>query len=119
MLNLSYNPGQTVDLFLEVIGSGVLVDADALPELTSVLVPNVPSTATPAPFIPDPNPLLILPQAFTRVGTGIYFCKYILPKGGIALGTYLFTATYLVATVPFTQNYRVQVSSPNANYSIT
>jgi hypothetical protein len=99
---LSYFPGRQVTVFLETQH----VDSPTIPTVNRIILPNF--TSAPG-----------YPQNMTRLDTGLYFFQFVLPTGGISVGSYFIDIIY---TNPITnlinyQTYQVVVTSPFGNYA--
>lgn len=113
---LSYFPGQTVTIFLEVTDGYSNVRAN------SVVTPTIDKILKP-----DLTPMDGYPQNMTYVETGLYTFQFVLPKGASAIGSYLVDVIY---KNPFRAGgnsgddinyaaYQIIVNSPYGNYGIT
>jgi hypothetical protein len=113
---LSYSPGQTATIFLEVTDgySNVRVDSLTMPYIARI-------------FYPDLSLADGYPQNMTRLDIGLYCFKIALPTGASAIGSYLVDVIY---RSPFTAGgntgddvsyaaYQIIVNSPFGNYGIT
>ena len=113
---LSYFPGQTATIFLEVTDgySNVRVDSIDLPSITQVIYPDLSAAEN-------------YPQDMTRIGLGLYTFQLTIPSGAVAVGSYLVDVIY---RSPFTAGgnsgddinyaaYQIIVNAPFGSYGIT
>ena len=113
---LSYFPGQTATIFLEVTDgySNVRIDSVTTPVISRILLPDLSLRDGYA-------------QYMTRIDVGLYTFQFTLPTGAAAVGSYLVDVIY---RSPFTSGgdsgndisyaaYQVIVNSPFGNYGIT
>lgn len=113
---LSYSPGQTATIFLEVTDgySNVRVDSTTTPVVNRI-------------FMPDLTLMDGYVQDMTRIDTGLYTFQFVLPTGASAVGSYLVDVIY---NSPFTAGgnsgddinyaaYQIIVNAPFGNYGLT
>jgi hypothetical protein len=111
---LSYFPGQTATIFLEVTDgySNVRVDSVSMPIISRILLPDLSLRDGYA-------------QEMTRIDTGLYTFKFTLPTGAASIGSYLVDVLY---RSPFTAGgnagndisyaaYQVIVNAPFGMYT--
>jgi hypothetical protein len=111
---LTYSPGQVVTFFLETVDSdgiradGYLIDGYVLPVVTQILKP-------------DGYAIDGYAYNMTKIETGVYRYQFTLPKGSVAVGSYLADVTYLdPKDLVFRQTlYQIIVTAPFGNYSIS
>jgi len=109
MTSISANPGQIVDLAVQVIdGYGARVDG-YVPQVISVFTPPLGAAATG------------FPAAMDRIGVGLYSFSLSIPAGSTSLGTYIASTLH---TNPVTNGqiweiHTIHVALPFGNSSVS
>ena len=112
---LSYFPGQTASIFLEVTDgySNVRVDTVFTPSVLKIIMPDLSLSSG-------------YPKNMTRLGLGLYTFQFIIPSGASSIGSYLLDVSY---RSPFKaggnsgddisyEAYQIIVNAPYGNFSV-
>jgi len=105
----SYFPGQVSTIFLEIKNSdGYRVDDGYVPVVSRVVLPSM-QLATG------------YPQLMSKFDTGLYYFKYTIPSGAVAIGSYLIDVYFVNPTNGMLneQTYQLVVTAPFGNYGVT
>jgi hypothetical protein len=119
MQTLAYSPGQTVTLFLETknsdgyyadgyYGDGYAIDGYESPVVYRLINPDMALDG-------------YYPQPMSQFDVGIYYYKFVLPRGAAAVGSYFVDIAYRdpdTDLLKFT-SYQVVVNAPFGLYSAT
>lgn len=103
-----HNPGQTVTIVLQTIGTtGAREDSPSLPLVNRIILPSLTLAAN-------------FPQSMTQLDTGLYYYKFILPTGSTAVGTYIIDAQYTDPATSQTKAiaYQVVVTTVAGNFGV-
>lgn len=124
---LFYSPGQTATIFVETLDSnGVRADAivDGYLSIDGYhdgYIDNYHHPMVARLVFPDLNLAEGYPIHMVRLDIGLYYYQFILPKGALAVGSYLVDISYTHPTTLYTNTvlYQVLVSAPYGNYAIS
>lgn len=109
MQTLNYTPGQTATVILEVNDGYSNVRQDSL---TTPVVLQI--------FKPDLSLMDGYVQEMTRLDTGLYIFKFVLPSGASAVGSYIVDISY---TDPdgydSSSTVQILVNAPYGQYGLT
>jgi hypothetical protein len=119
METINATPGQKISLILIITDvNGVRIDSDdallpvpILPQITQILIPAAGAWSL--------DITTVLPVDMTRLGVGVYAYNYQVPPGGIAIGTYLIDAEYIVNTISKVQTFQIIVNAPLGMFSMS
>jgi hypothetical protein len=103
------NPGQTVTLATQIINDGYGERIDGyVPQVYNIFFPNLTQAAG-------------YPQNMTRIDTGLYIHKLLIPTGSSSLGTFIASVTYLDPATggEVWQVFQINVSLPFGNSSVS
>jgi len=115
---LSYFPGQTATIFLEVLdGYGERADSyvdgyvdgyEGIPVITRLVFPDLTLAEG-------------YPTIMTKLDVGLYYYQFVLPVGATAVGSYLVDISYINPTTLYTNTalYQIAVNAPFGNYGTT
>lgn len=80
---LQYTPGSQVSVVLQILNetTGVREDGYSLPVISQLV-------------LPDLSVSVLYPLDMTRLDTGLYYHRFLLPTGSAALGTYIVDISY-------------------------
>ena len=125
---LFYSPGQTATVFLEVLNSsGERADgysndgyfaayADGYWFPDGYAVPLINRL-----IFPDLTLAEDYPTFMTKLDVGFYYYQFILPKGAIAVGSYIVDMQYInpASLLINTSLYQISVNAPFGNFNAT
>jgi len=110
---LSYFPGQTATIFLEVLDiNGQRADGYSHdgypPEITRLVFPDLTLAVG-------------YPAYMTKLDVGLYYYQFILPTGAISVGSYLVDIMYInpSTSYPNTSLYQIAVNAPYGNFAVS
>lgn len=109
---LHYTPGQEVTISLEILNSDGYrfdgyVDGYA-PVVDRIIKPDLSlMTGT-------------FPAAMTKIDVGLYYFKFTLPTGSVAIGSYLVDVSYKSSVTTYKKQilYQIVVTAPYGNYGL-
>lgn len=113
--NISYFPGQTATIFLETLDING-VRADGYLSSDGYLLPSVNRI-----FNPDLSLASGYPVNMIQLDVGLYYYKFIIPVGAVAVGSYLLNIAYINPSNSYinTSLYQIVVNAPFGNYGIS
>ena len=120
---LQCSPGQKLSLFLETIDDGYYYDGyyqdgyqiDGYESPVVHMIIN-PDLSIDGYFYPDGY----MPQPMSKFDVGLYYYQLVLPKGAVAVGSYLAQILYRDPNRNLqVKSYQIIVSAPYGIYSAT
>lgn len=103
-----HSPGQTVTVVLETLNvNGGREDSPTLPTVNRIILPSLTLAAN-------------FPQVMTRLDTGLYYYKFVLPSGATAVGTYIIDISYIDPAISMTKSaaFQVVVTATTGNFGV-
>jgi hypothetical protein len=105
---LNYPPGALVTILLETLNDmGVREDGYSVPVVSRLMVPDLSES-------------MLYPLNMVRISTGLYYHRFTLPTGAVAVGSYIVDLSWTTAANEPKQGVvQVVCSSAGGSYSVS